>query len=207
MKTACQTLKVRLIFPPVLDFSDFDKSFIVKTDALCVSLGAVLTQRNDDGKTYHIQYANRITTDTEKKFLTCEREALAVAFVLKKFRVDLSYSIPFSFITDHQALRCTFQKKNVCRIEDWSGKQNASANYLSRINDGVTVEERYEEGDLICMAFSVEKFYKLKTRLVSSSSYQMGFCISDFDLDKRQNIWRNAKRFAVWGKSLFCVVQ
>lgn len=41
---AFQQLKGRLSSPPILAYADFDKSFIVHTDAFAQGLGAVLNQ-------------------------------------------------------------------------------------------------------------------------------------------------------------------
>lgn len=117
METAFQTLKVKLISPPVQDFPDFDKPSIVELDASCISLGAVLAQKKYEGRIHPIQYACKTMTDTEKKYSTCEREALVVIFALKKFLVYLLSSILFTIITDHEALRYTFQKRIF--TEDW----------------------------------------------------------------------------------------
>lgn len=56
----------------------------------------------------------------ERNYSACEREALAVIFPLRKFRVHLLSNIPFTLITDHQALRYAFQKNDVHgRLARW----------------------------------------------------------------------------------------
>lgn len=49
MEDAFQFLKRRLTTPPVLAFFEFDRPFIVETSASCLSLVAVLAQK-EDGK-------------------------------------------------------------------------------------------------------------------------------------------------------------
>ena len=44
---------------PVLAYPNFDRDFILETDASYVGLGAVLSQRQDDGKLYSLSYASR----------------------------------------------------------------------------------------------------------------------------------------------------
>ena len=218
MEDAFRTLKQKLTSPAVLDFPDFNQPFIVETDASCLSLGAVLAQKKEDGKVHPIQYASRTMTDAEKKYSTCEREALAVIFALKKFRVYLLSSIPFTIITDHQALRYTFQKNDVhgrlarwldflaeydFKVEYRAGKQNASADFLSRIDTGATVEEGYDEGELACLVTPLDEFNGLEDRLVSIAKYLTGFSVDHLSPEERQKVRRNAKRFAVWDGSLF----
>ena len=78
MNNAFMILKGKLTSPPVLTLPDFEKSFILETDASSVSLGAVLSQKTEDGKSHPIQYASRTMPDAEKKYSTCEIEALSV---------------------------------------------------------------------------------------------------------------------------------
>lgn len=102
-----------LTSPPVLAFPDFEKSFVVETDASSVALGAVLSQRKDDEKFHSVQYGSRTMNDPEKKYSACEREALAVILALNKFRVYLLSTQKFMLVTDHQALQYALQKKDI----------------------------------------------------------------------------------------------
>ena len=60
--TTCQEafeeLKQRLTSAPLLAFPDFDKSFVLETDASRIGLGAVLAQAQDDGTIRPIAYAS-----------------------------------------------------------------------------------------------------------------------------------------------------
>ena len=46
-KTAFDTLKAKLSSPPILEYADFSKPFIVYTDAFTEGLGAELYQEQD----------------------------------------------------------------------------------------------------------------------------------------------------------------
>ena len=87
MLEAFEKLKLKLTSPPVLTFPDFEKLYVVETDASSVAVGAVMAQRKEDRKVHPIQLASRTMTSAERKYYACEREALAVIFGLKKFRV------------------------------------------------------------------------------------------------------------------------
>ena len=75
----------------------------MQTDASSVAVGAALAQRKEDGK-HPVQYASRTMNDAKKKYSACERESLAVLFVLKKFRVYLLSTQKYVLVTDHQAV-------------------------------------------------------------------------------------------------------
>lgn len=49
------------------------------------AIGAVLSQKKEDGNVHFIQLASHTLTTTKKKYSACEREALSVVFALKKF--------------------------------------------------------------------------------------------------------------------------
>ena len=113
MRAAFECLKEKLTTPPVPTFPNFEEPFVVETDASSVCLGAVLAQKKEDGRIHPVQYASRTMTPAERNYSACEREALAVVFALKNFRVYLLSSKHVSLITDHQALQYAFQKKDV----------------------------------------------------------------------------------------------
>ena len=59
-----QWLKDLLVMPPVLVYPNFDKSFILHTDASGDGLGAVLEQEQGDGTSHPVAYAYTICTCT-----------------------------------------------------------------------------------------------------------------------------------------------
>lgn len=105
MQVAFGDLKEKLTSPPVLSFPEFDKPFIVETDVPSVAVRAILLQKKLDGKVHPIQFGSRTMNAPERSYSACEREALAVVFGLKKFRVYLLSSEPLTLVTDHEALQ------------------------------------------------------------------------------------------------------
>ena len=112
-------------------------------------------------------------TAAEKNYSTCEREALAVMFALKKFRVHLLSAEPFTLVTDHQALQYAFKRKNVHgRLARWldtlaeyeftiqyrPGILNGAADYLSRKplapESQCTMNCQYHDADSCAVAMS-----------------------------------------------------
>lgn len=145
-------------------FPDFGQPFIVEIDASSVALGAFLAQNREDGHVHLEEYASRKMNISERNYSTCEREALAVVFALIKYIVYLLSSKQFTLITDHQALRYAFQRKDVhgrlarwldflfeyeFRVEFCKGASKKVADYLSRFNLESAQAEAADEGELL----------------------------------------------------------
>src|SRR5204863_5738632 len=58
-QTALDRLKECLIKAPILQYPDFEKPFILYTDASGIGLGAVLSQKDDENRERVIAYASR----------------------------------------------------------------------------------------------------------------------------------------------------
>jgi hypothetical protein len=74
---AFQTLKGKLITPPVLKYPDFDQPFILTSDASGEGLGAVLSQGKIT-KDRPVAFASRTLNQAEKNYSTTEKELLAI---------------------------------------------------------------------------------------------------------------------------------
>ncbi|KAF8785925.1 Retrovirus-related Pol polyprotein like [Argiope bruennichi] len=84
-----ETLKKRLITPPVLKQPNGSKPFRIRTDASSsYALGAVLTQ-GEDPEEHVIEYASRLRTPVEQNCSTTEKEALTV---IQSFNPKIEYT-------------------------------------------------------------------------------------------------------------------
>ena len=93
---------------PVLAYPDFNKEFLVATDASMDGVGSVLCQKHGpEGQIRPVAFAGRSTSSTERRWSTTDLEALAVVYEVKKFHVYLQ-SKPFVIYTDHKALLSIF---------------------------------------------------------------------------------------------------
>jgi len=93
-------VKEKLISAPVLNYSDFNRQFLINTDASDYAIGAVLLHGSQDQS---IAYASRILNKAEQNYNTTEKELLAIVLAVKHFRPYV-YGTKFLIITDHKPL-------------------------------------------------------------------------------------------------------
>ncbi len=154
---ACQnafdTLKQSLVEAPVLQYPDFEKQFVLYTDASDLACGAVLTQEVN-GVHLPIAYSSRAFTKGERNKAVIEKELLAIYFAIKHFQPYL-YGVRFQIYTDHRSLIFLYTMKDPTsrltrirlELEEYDfeikyvkGKDNPVADALSRI----TIQELKE---------------------------------------------------------------
>ena len=145
-KLAVDKLKKALSEAPILKFPDFDKKFIIHTDASETGMGACLMQVHED-KLHPISFVSKSLSETQRKYSPTKREALALVFALEQFRhLILCYEV--HVYTDHAPLKgiLTKRTKDPC-LTRWAllvqeyaiqlhylpGKENIMADVLSRL--------------------------------------------------------------------------
>ena len=88
----------------VLVFPDFDKPFLLETDASKEGLGVVLSQKQDDGHYHHVAFGSRTLTPSEQNYHSSKLEFLALKWsVTEHFKEYLAYT-PFTVCTDNNPL-------------------------------------------------------------------------------------------------------
>ena len=97
---AFEALKKALGSAPVLRRPDIRRPFQLHIDWSMLGLGAVLTQKDDNGKEYVIAYASRSNNDADAKYSSYEGECLAVVWTIAHFCPYL-YDQKFTLVTDH----------------------------------------------------------------------------------------------------------
>ena len=65
---AFEALKQACMNSPVLAFADYTKDFLMETDALKEGLGAVLSQKQEDGQCHPVAYGSWALTTHELPF-------------------------------------------------------------------------------------------------------------------------------------------
>lgn len=112
-------MKNALITAPILAFPDFDKSFILSTDASEYSIGYVLSQLQN-GREHAIAYGGRSLRGTEFKWHITDKEALALVEGIQHFGHYLANQ-EFTVFTDNVSVKYP-QKIKDCqgRFGRWS---------------------------------------------------------------------------------------
>ena len=86
-KTAFSLLKETLIIAPILAYPNYNKKFIIQTNASLTAIEGVLFQINDEGKEHPISYCSRTLNIHKRDYIVTERKYLAVIHSYKQFRV------------------------------------------------------------------------------------------------------------------------
>ena len=97
--------------PSVLAYPNFDRWFVLHTDASRHGLGAVLEQEHDDGLFHPIAYASRTLSKHKKWYGVTDMEALGVVWAAKHFRAYL-LGRDCTVFTDHAPLKAMLKAKH-----------------------------------------------------------------------------------------------
>ena len=149
---------------PILLQPDFDKQFILQTDASALGMGAVLLQEGAAKKLQPVEFFSATFTPTERNYDVYERELLAIMKALAHWRPYLGWTKePFLIQTDHANLQYWKSPRNLNRctaqwhanLQDYDfvlqhipGKTNTLPDVLSRLptedkgrddNKGITI--------------------------------------------------------------------
>ena len=81
---AFEDIKTYLTKPPVLTSPVAEKSFLLYVRAMDHTLGALLTQKNDEGTEQAIHYFSRIFIEAESPYNPVEKECLTFVFAIQK---------------------------------------------------------------------------------------------------------------------------
>jgi transposase InsO family protein len=142
-------LKRCLVEAPVLCFPNFEKEFILATDASDYSLGAVLSQLDETGGEKVVAYISHKLTEGEKKWTVREKEAFAVVWACDQLRYYLlgRHFVIKTDCSNITAVRWVLDYTKPGRLSRWAlllqefdftiesvaGKNNTVADALSRL--------------------------------------------------------------------------
>ena len=106
-------LKEKILTSPLLAFPDFTKPFLLETDASKDGLGAVLSQKQDDGKFHPVAFSSHSLMPAERNYHSSKLEFLALKWgVTEHFREYLAYT-PFMVKTDNSPLTYVLTTPNL----------------------------------------------------------------------------------------------
>jgi hypothetical protein len=162
-QTAIIELKKLLCTAPVLAMPQWNKQWIVRTDASITRIGGVLAQEDEHGMEHPVCDYSRTLTPAETRYTVSEMELLAVLACVGTWRHFLWTNQGRKFIlwVDHGALLWLHTAKDTegggpaSRLNRWylklcqynfevhhkPGKLNVSADFLSRMAGNVEYEK------------------------------------------------------------------
>ena len=118
-----EALKQACMNSPVLAFADYTKDFLLETDASKEGLGAVLSQKQEDGQFHLVAYGSQVLTTHKKNYHSMKLEFLALKWAIREhFKEYLLYQ-PFLVKTDNNPLTYIMTTPNL----DATGHQWVSA--------------------------------------------------------------------------------
>jgi transposase InsO family protein len=168
---AFEALKKAIAQPPVLGMADFNRKFILQTDASGVALGAVLSQEIQ-GVRQPIAYASRALTAQERKASSIyELECLAVVFATDKFLKYLEHQ-EFILETDNQALSWLLSHpRQLGKIGRWVAKISA-----------LKFEVRHIRGTQNIIADALSRMFETTNEQENPSSITCNLAVTEFPL-------------------------
>lgn len=118
-QVAFNKLKGEICSKPVLRSPDFNRKFLLKTDASDVGVGAVLEQEFEDGK-HPIVFLSKKLTGPECNYAVIEKECFAIVWAVKALRLYLEGK-EFTIFSDHAPLQWLQKVKTTNqRLLRWS---------------------------------------------------------------------------------------
>ncbi|CAM5167446.1 unnamed protein product [Natator depressus] len=143
---AFNKLKATVMSDPVLRAPDFDKPFLVSTDASERGMGAVLMQKGPDQEFHPVVFLSKKLSERESNWSVTEKECYAIVYALEKL-CPYVWGRRFHLQTDHAALKWLHTVKETNKkllrwslalqdfdfdIQHISGASNKVADALSR---------------------------------------------------------------------------
>lgn len=174
---AFQTLKEKLISPPILQYPDYKKEFILTTDASKYAIGSVLAQ-GELGKELPVAYASRVLNKAEINYSVIEKEMLAIVWSVLHYRPYL-FNRHFTVVTDHKPLSQALSLKDPTgRIGRWR---------LKLVDYSFDI--KYKKGSLNVVADPLSRIYAINTANLPEQILQNEF--ENFEQEKLTKIFIN----------------
>ena len=160
---AFSQLKSELASEPILKLPDFNKPFVLFTDASSIAVSYILCQNDSEtGKLHTIQYGGR-SIQKDMKYSSSELELFAIIFALRDCKHFL-WNVPIKIVTDNKALTYLHTMKHTNgRLYRWAielenfeyeivyGKGiNNPADYLSRLNHKTVFKTEIDAETALC---------------------------------------------------------
>ena len=145
---AVDILKRKVQSMPILVFPDFDKPFLLETDAPKEGLGAVLSQKQSDGHYHPVTFGSCSLTPSEKNNHSSKLEFLTLKWSVTEHIKEYLIYLPFMVRTDNNPPTYMLMTPNLDATGHWwvstlasfqfkleyqKGADNGAADALSRV--------------------------------------------------------------------------
>jgi hypothetical protein len=153
---------------PLLQSPDYNKPFTIATDASNVALGAVLSQ---EGKP--VAFLSKTFSDRECNWDIYEKELFAVIYTIRKWEHYLQSNIPFTIITDNNAVSHfqTQKKLNAKQMRWITYLATFSFNIIHRPGTENKVADAISRKDIFGITITndhwIEQLRQLSTKVVT----------------------------------------
>jgi hypothetical protein len=150
-----EAIKEAICQRPVLAHPDPSKQYYLETDVSGAAMGAILSQRQEDGRLHPIVYMSQSFSRAKHNYDTHDKELLAIIKALEFWRIFLEGTKdPITIFTDHRNLEYwqgsrTFNRRHAWwhlllanynfRIHYRPGKQSGKLDALSRRSDHLDI--------------------------------------------------------------------
>lgn len=174
-ESAFEDLKIAITNAPVLRVPDFDKEFMVESDASGTGLGAVLSQEK-----HPIAFFSKILGPRAQSKSIYEKELMAIALAVQKWRHYL-IGRKFLVLTDQSSLRFIMDQREVgSDYQKWVSKLM-----------GYNFEIKYRPGKANCIADALSRKGHGQVELgalITSSRVQWDVLNSEIAADNTINL-------------------
>jgi hypothetical protein len=102
-EAAFQYLKTALTTAPILALPNFNREFILTTEASNFAISFILTQKDDEGRERVIEYWGQALHKNQLNWTVSKKEAFAVVQGIRHYHMYLA-SRPFQVVSDHITL-------------------------------------------------------------------------------------------------------
>ena len=155
---AFHQMKMKCMTVPVLAFTDFEKPFHLETDASGDGLGAILSQKQSNGKYHPVVYASHSLKGSESKYHLWKLKFLALKWaVVNQFHEYLQYK-PFQVRTDNNPLTYVMMSPNL----DATGHQWVAA--LANFNMSLEYQKGVHNKVADCLSHVMERLDEKSVR-------------------------------------------
>ena len=103
-QVAFKTLKKACLEAPILAFADFNKPFLLETNASKLGLGVVISQKQPDGWYHSVTYVSWSLTVSEHNYDSTKQEFLALKWAIAEQFQEYLHWKQFAVITDNNPL-------------------------------------------------------------------------------------------------------